>query len=307
MQIHLGSNACYSNLAIGNTYFGPKFRSTDDKVRKYGSRLGAGLLIAGAVCLASPLSAAVGISLIAAGTLTLLYSFFKLSLTSSDKKSFSIHGSGKVIERSIDLNLESVRQLKINGHQRVVFQQGEKAELRVSGEDNILDLLSETVEEKRLTLKSKSNVHYRYNYPVTYFLTLPNIEEVQLKGTGRFKAKKMHSENLNCRLSGTGRISIRNLVANKLCCNLSGTGKIAISGEVQRQTLYLTGTGLYDAANLQSKSAYVNNRGTGNVAINVTENLFVNSSGTGQCVYTGNPPVKNIIQSGTGSVSESIA
>lgn len=304
-------------------FCGFRMRSTDDKIRSYGSRLGAGLMLVGSVIYYTTISATTGSTLVLTGTLILITSLFKVAwenkkktvnsenvqTTNHSNNAIPLHsvmGRGDVIKKRIQLDLSSVKILNVNCFCNVNFIQQPKSKepsIELEGEEAIVNSLSQKVEKgNQLTLDLKPSTIFFNTKPVIYTVMLPEIDELNFNGSGSFETEKLKSESFKCSVSGSGVITLKGIEVNKLSICLLGMGHIYLNGRVEEQTIVSSGMGSYNAQMLSSKYAVVKQSGSGKVTLNASEKLNVDSSGSGDCVYYGIPKELSRVCTGTGKI-----
>ena len=95
------------------------------------------------------------------------------------------------------------------------------------------------------------------------------------------------------RVIGNGRVSVRNIKAGEVEGSiLSGHGVIALSGDCNKASLKLTGTGVIQADALQAREAFVWCTGTGTVGVWAVKNLTIKGAGSGTVYIKGTPDIK---------------
>ncbi|MBK9055838.1 MAG: DUF2807 domain-containing protein [Chloroflexi bacterium] len=107
----------------------------------------------------------------------------------------------------------------------------------------------------------------------------------------------------NLELSGAGDVEMLHLDGESWSVNLSGAGNITVSGQVDTQTIVISGAGSYNAEDLSSQNASVEHSGAGMAVVQVSDTLDVNISGLGSVEYIGDPAVTQEI-TGLGTVNQ---
>lgn len=97
----------------------------------------------------------------------------------------------------------------------------------------------------------------------------------------------------SARVIGNGRISVRSIKAGEVEGSiLSGHGIVALSGDCNKASLKLTGTGVIQADALRATEAYVWCTGTGTVGVWAVKNLTLKGAGSGTVYIKGTPDIK---------------
>jgi len=183
-----------------------------------------------------------------------------LLATACTKEYMQIEGTGPVITRT--LLLEDFSRINITGIDDVVVNYGPVQEVTVKGNGNIISRIETEVINDTWFIQLESGNYG--DYELTYYLTLPLLEEVENTGTGNVMVTDFaDQENLSVRLTGTG--------------NFYGFP-------------------------MHFDHADITISGTGNCEVSVEKSLDVSIEGSGNVLYKGYPVIREHI-SGTGSVT----
>lgn len=189
-------------------------------------------------------------------------------------------GSGKAAEETRPVGQFDAIDLSRSG--QLVFRQGDSESLTIKADDNVLPLLTSTVQGGELHLGVRNNVSLQTHLPIVYTVTARNLKAVHLSGSGSAKLDSLSADRLEVRISGSG--------------------DVAASGRVRQQTVSISGSGSYHGAACQGAAADVHISGSGNVIVNVSDHLDAHVSGSGDINYLGHPSVNTDIN-GSGRVS----
>lgn len=234
-----------------------------------------------------------------------------------------IREEGKEVVRKIEL--DSFDQIEIAGSFETHIRQGEKQEIIVIGHQNIIDRLQKDVSDEKWKIKLEAGA-YHPNVELEFFITLPEIEAVELSGSGEVDIENVTTKNdLDLSISGSGNlvtnevitveqnlnVSLRgsgNMVVQANCENaissISGSGGIYLEGKSIREDLIISGSGDYGSSDFESENTSVEINGSGSATVFTTKTLDVNINGSGSVYYSGNPEVE-VSGSGAGSVHSS--
>lgn len=190
-----------------------------------------------------------------------------------------IIGSGQIV--SEERSVTGFTVIELTGRGEVVITQTGSESLRVSADDNVLPLVATQVRGKRLLLGLKRDIML-WETTVRYEVTVRELSELAL--------------------SGSGDITLTKLDGNRLDVKLSGSGTISAAGHVQMLAIDLGGSGEFAGAELASQQAEAHISGSGDVVVKANETLAANISGSGHVTYIGNPRVTSHV-SGSGAIS----
>lgn len=135
---------------------------------------------------------------------------------------------------------------------------------------------------------------------VVYHLTVAEVGQVSISGKVNLACAAFAAENLVLKVSGLGKLDFSHLDCTSLEVIISGRGEFSAAGRADHQTIRISGSGEYRAADLTSQSARIIISGQGNAALRVSDSLDITISGVGQVNYLGRPKVRQVI-SGVGS------
>jgi hypothetical protein len=187
---------------------------------------------------------------------------YRISYNGSDSGK-NVTGSGDLVQKTI--SLADFNKLELSGEATINISKGATQQVKITAQQNILDIMKYSVENNTLNIGFKDNISVDSNKGITIDITTPQA---------------MQNVNIN------------------------GAGKLNISGDKQESfSTNIMGAGAVDAYNLEVSKFTVNISGAGSCKTKVSDELNVVISGAGSVVYKGNPKVNKTI-SGIGVVSD---
>jgi hypothetical protein len=207
----------------------------------------------------------------------------------------AIRGSGKVTTEKRDVR--DFDEVSLSGSGNLVITRTGTESLTVEAEDNIIPYLTTEVSGRRLILGTRDNVSLQTTRPITYTLTVKDLEALSLSGSGNISASSVPDLG-DIHLSGSGNMFISGIDTDKLTTRISGSGDVNAAGKAGSQDVRISGSGNYRAESLQSKDARLEVSGSGRVAVTAGDKLDARISGSGYIEYAGDPAIN---QSITGS------
>jgi hypothetical protein len=210
-----------------------------------------------------------------------------------------IRGSGRVVQEK--RSVSGVTEVRLATVGELNVQQGSTESLTVEAEDNLISRIRTDMEGGTLVIRVDRGVSISPTAPVRYDLTVRELRELELSGSGKIHAAPLHSDEFSVRIPGSGDIRLDQLEANSLTAEISGSGKITVPGKVVSQKVRISGSGDYDGRSLQSRSADISVSGSGDSTVWVQDDLSAHISGSGTVDYYGNPKIVKHI-SGSGGV-----
>ena len=188
-------------------------------------------------------------------------------------------GSGTVASESRAVS--GFHAVEISGAGELSIEQTGTESLTISAEQDILPRLTSEVSDGTLKLGTKRLAFLRATKPIRYTLTVKDLTQIAISGSGTVRVSKLKTPSLRV--------------------DISGSGKVTAAGTADAQELDISGSGTYEAAELTGKTAKIRVSGSGNATVNVTDALDVRISGSGSVTYSGNPQVSQEV-SGSGKL-----
>ena len=190
-----------------------------------------------------------------------------------------VNGSG--IVKTEKRSLTPFTSLEVSCHGSIqVNTQGQEG-LEISGDDNIIPLI--TTQVNNGTLYVRSSKEYDPNGELKITISVPDLK--------RFV------------FSGAGEANLSNVKNDRMEIALTGAGSLTASGETKEADITLSGAGSVEAKNLHAINAKVNSSGVGSVEVYVTGQLDAKTSGIGEINYFGSPKIVNKQTGGLGGIN----
>jgi hypothetical protein len=178
----------------------------------------------------------------------------------------SIVGSGKQVTEP--RNVSGLNAVEVKGSGELTVEQTGMESLTITAEDNLLPYLTSDVSGGRLMLGTKENAGISSSSPVLYKLTVKNLDEITLGGSGAVNGKGLNADSLKI--------------------VIGGSGSMTVEGTAARTEVLLAGSGSYRDDGLQSKDVKIKIMGSGRAVLAASEKLDVTIVGSGSVRYVGN-------------------
>ncbi len=191
-----------------------------------------------------------------------------------------VKGSGVVKTEKRSLPPFSSLEISCHGSIQVRFQ--ELKNLELTGDDNIIPLI--TTEVQGDTLYIRSSKEYEPKDKLEILVSTPDLKKFAFAGAGEAKLSNIKNERVEIAMRGAGNLSA--------------------SGETKEADITLSGAGSVDAKDLHAVDAKVNSTGVGSVDIYATGKLDAKASGIGEINYYGSPKSVNKQAGGIGEINE---
>jgi len=204
-----------------------------------------------------------------------------------------------------DRDVDGVDEVSMSGIGRLEVEQGARESLEVEGPESVLADLDTRMDGSVLRIDYDPSFWsldwLRPDQDLIIRLTVQDLRRIELSGAGSVSISDLEADDLEIDVSGAGSVDVDGLSADSLECSLSGAESFDVTGEVEEQTVRLSGAGSYEAGDLQSERAEIEVSGAGNATVWVEDDLDLTLSGAGNIDYYGDPRVQQDV-SGAGRV-----
>lgn len=188
-------------------------------------------------------------------------------------------GSG--VPKTESRQLATFDEVEFNGVGTVEITIGQPQSLEITADDNLIDLITTEVIDRRLVVRMTKRL--RPKVGVLVKATVADIKGLVLNGAGEATLKGVNNDRLQITVSGASEVTADGRTSNL---------QIAVAGAGDIQT-----------AALQARNVSVDIAGAGSADVNASDNLNVSIAGAGDVRYTGNPKITKAI-AGAGSLAK---
>jgi hypothetical protein len=211
---------------------------------------------------------------------------------------FDIRGNG--FNESETRHTGSFSSINSSGEFEVHVSNGDKYEVVVDAESNLLSYIETEVHGKTLEI-SIEGFHMIHNtLPMKVYVTTPVLEGLKESGSGYMTTNFFEANNFEITVSGSGRIETE-VECNNLEAHISGSGRINLSGAADYAEFKISGSGRVDAYEMVVADCEATISGSGDLFVNVEDHLNASVSGSGNVFYIGHPEIHSHI-SGSGKI-----
>ena len=203
------------------------------------------------------------------------------------------------------------------GEFNVIIIEDSISEAIIEAESNLIPYIRTVVNGNTLIIDTRENLEP--NIPITIYVRTPEVNSIELSGSGTITADTLVGDNVEVKISGSGNINA-NIKASLVDLLISGSGDMWLYAESQIAYSKISGTGninltgnstngdfnISGSGNINSYE-FVQNElnskisGSGNMYVNVVDYLNVQISGSGSVYYIGTPSL-DVNITGSGSV-----
>ena len=222
----------------------------------------------------------------------------------------TVRGSGNVVEETRAVSGVTGVNLATIGH--LTIELGDTESLRIEAEDNLMEYIETDGRSGKLRIRTQDRVDLRSTRPVNYYLTVTNLDTIEISSVGDIEAPDLKAERFSITVASTGDLDMGDLEADTLTVRISSSGNVTLGvlngdtlevnigstgdldiagGKVKTQIVKISSTGKYTAQDLASDEAEVRLDSTGSATIWVRDRLKATLNSSGDVRYRGNPTV----------------
>lgn len=205
-----------------------------------------------------------------------------VTIIQNDSSKHTIQGSNKLLSKQIDLP-GTIDSLSIRHFGNCTVTSGQKSELTITADDNIIEQVKAELAAQKLSLYLKSGSYK--NCTVKYDLIVPVLpQEVKATGTASITIDHAETQN-NIRIKGSGASSVT-----------INSGKFAFF------VAALSGVAKLNAQQVTAREADISVSGAASCKIGDVEKMKAHASGVAQIRHKGNPDFISKHIDGLGSI-----
>jgi len=199
--------------------------------------------------------------------------------------------------------------INFKGVGEVNIVQDETCALDIQGDQELVEKVKTEISDGMLTITFQTDENVWKGLKdigeesrLRYDIKVKSLELLKLDGAGSIHSDTLTGESLKIQHDGLGKIVLTNLAYEGLDVDLGGLGEIEVDGEVQKQSVHISGAGAYKAALLKSQDAEVSVNGAGMAKVWVETKLVASLTGAGSIKYKG-APVLEESKTGLGTIA----
>ena len=202
------------------------------------------------------------------------------------------------------LVLDDFKKINLEIEADIIYRQADVQSVVIEGPKTLIEKINTSVFQNNLTIDLKGNKCYFKHKPVTIYIETPELELVDIEGSGNFKVEnQLNTEDLAIDITGSGDFYADSLNTESMSINIAGSGDVYAASQdtIQEQRIKISGSGDINVINVPCIKTTINISGSGDCKVYALEDLDVKITGSGDVTYRGNPTINTNI-SGSGSV-----
>lgn len=195
--------------------------------------------------------------------------------------------------------------IAVSGPFDVTVTTGKAPSVRAVGSQRLIDALEVTVEDGRLTIRSKNKDWYkggawrRSNARVA--VTVPQLTKAALAGSGTVDIDRVSGKEFNGAVAGSGDLRLGTIAVETLKLTVAGSGGLKAAGQADTAEYSVAGSGDLDAGGLTVRQASLSTAGSGSIRAKVTAEAVASVAGSGDIDISGGAKCQQSTR-GSGSV-----
>jgi hypothetical protein len=177
-----------------------------------------------------------------------------------------VRGSGRVTEQVREVSGFTGVELATFGD--LTIEVGEKEELRIKAEDNLVEYFETYVEGDLLKIKSRPGMALIARRPVNFYLTVTELDTVIVTGSGDVTGPDLEADRIRVTIYGSGGVRLGDLEADAVDLRVVGSGNVDVAGiRAREQSVTITGSGDVELGQVHADSVAVRIPGSGELDV----------------------------------------
>jgi len=208
-----------------------------------------------------------------------------------------VRGDGNVVKE--ERSVSDFTKLDVSGAFTVYITQGNKEELVVEADKNLMDMIETRVSGSTLKISTEGSI--RDFDELNIYLTYKSLEEIEISGAVELTTEnRMKTKDLELDVSGAAELDM-SIEAELIYADFSGASDVEFAGYTKEMNVDVSGAAKLDALELETETVKIDVSGSADAKVYVKEKLYADVSGAANLRYKGDPKVNSDI-SGAGSL-----
>ena len=192
-----------------------------------------------------------------------------------------VKGNGNLASEMRKLSNFKAIEITI-GYDKILVNCGEEPSIHISGDENILPLITTRISKGILRIESDSTFETKADSEI--IINVKSLKEFTFDGVGETVIQNVNSE--------------------KFTCNINGVGSCELNGKVESFYVSVNGVGSVNARQLIADDVVASLNGVGSVKLYAKNSLNASVNGIGGLTYFGNPAELILNDSGIGGITK---
>lgn len=185
----------------------------------------------------------------------------------------------------LDMSGDAPTEIVLAGPDKVIVRDGSELDIEVAGDDDAVDALRFSIDDGTLAITRKKD-SWKDKGTATVTVTLPELNEVVLAGSGDIEIEKM-SRRAEVTIAGSGTAKVAELTAENFDMTIAGAGDFEAAGSVDRLDMTIAGSGRAKMAGLKVERADISVAGSGDAEFSSDGKVEASIVGSGRVTVLG--------------------
>ncbi len=215
----------------------------------------------------------------------------------------TVTGSGNVVEQKHDV--DGCRSLSISVPGRVTIRTGDRSELVVRADDNIMKYIEVTRDEEKVSVSFKESVRLR-KATLAIEATIPDLERLHVRGAVELAFEQYRTESLAIDVEGAANVT-GELDVDRLVLEPRGAAHVALTAprDVTADDIDVRAQGAVkiELQGLPGQRVRASIEGLGACDVRAIESLDITARGACRVTYHGKPKKLHVDAKGLSQVN----
>jgi len=194
--------------------------------------------------------------------------FVFMSVNSFAQRWETIKGNGQL--KKENRTVSNFTALSSQGAMNVQIAYGNSDNVVVEADENLLPYIETSVENGKLTIKTKKNVNLKSSSKMVVHVSMTKINSLQLSGSGDIKGSGAFTNDgkTEVGVSGSGNLALDFDSFKDLDISVSGSGNIDLKSSATNSiNAKLSGSGNIDCSTISTRDVDARLSGSGNIKV----------------------------------------
>lgn len=230
-------------------------------------------------------------------TIAAITTSLMISLTACTYAFDGVKGNGNVIKQ--ERSVSDFTGIEVGGAFDVYLTQGDKYEVIVEADENLMDIIETEVRGGILKISTSDEI--RDADEMNIYITFKTLDDLDFSGACEVEStNKLKFDELNLECSGASDVRLT-FSAGELDLDCSGASQIELLGSAGEVSLDLSGASKLDAIEFEIEELDADVSGASSGKVMVTREISADVSGASSFRYKGDPSISDVDVSGAAS------
>jgi len=220
----------------------------------------------------------------------LVVTAFGCSMQAQKTDRVRIEGSGNLITK--EFPVKSFDELSASGVFELKLSQGDKEQVKIEAEDNLMELFTVENNGSKLDIHMKKDVDLNTKKKMTVYVIFKNLKSIDLQMVGGTSSEEqLKFSDLKLKNQSVGSVNL-DMTLQTLNLENESVGSLKLKGSADNAIIKSNGVGGVNAADFIVQKMDIENNGVGGATVNAEKELKVSDSFLGKVNNKGNATAK---------------